>query len=105
MKFYQGATYNLPFYLTFNKSWVAPADIEDIEFYFSDIIKKYSTNEILYEDNGKYIVNITEEDTLKISYKKKHNLQVRVIFLGGDVKFTDPVEFLIEKTNYSNLKE
>lgn len=106
MKFYQGATYNLPFYLSFGKGWIIPEDITEIEFYFGDIVKYYSRNEIIYNvENKNYTVRINENDTLQLSHKKKHNLQIRVIFKDGNIKFSTPQEFLVDKTNYSDLKE
>lgn len=106
MKFYQGATYNLPFYLSFGKGWVRPEDVQEIEFYFGNIVKSFSKNEITYnEEKNQYVVIITEQDTLNTNYKKKHNLQIRVVFSSGDIKFSVPQEFTIDKTNYSNLKE
>jgi hypothetical protein len=50
MKFYQGATYNLPFYLTFEKGWIYPSDIKEIEFYFGDIVKSFSKQEITFDE-------------------------------------------------------
>ena len=106
MKFYQGATYNLPFYLTFEKGWIYPSDVKEIEFYFGDIVKSFSKQQITFDEiKQQYFVIITEQDTLNITYKKKHNLQIRVIFADDSIKFSNAQEFIMEKTNYSSIKE
>jgi hypothetical protein len=50
MKFFQGATYNLPFYFTFGKGWIYPTDVKEIEFYFGNIVKLFSKQEIVFDE-------------------------------------------------------
>ena len=77
----QGDQYYLPFIIENDSSSISPEDIDDIRIKVGNVIKKFSSNELLYE-NDTWLFPITQKNSLnwkgpvkcQIQYKKNNNI-------------------------------
>ena len=57
-------------------------EVEMVEISFDDLIKKYPSSDVSYE-NGRFLVHLTQEETQQ--FDDAVSVQVRVKFNNGDV--------------------
>ena len=79
----QGDQYGIVFNITDSEGAVIqPEMVGDIEIVLGQVIKKYSADELYYED-GHWLFPITQNETFELNYPQES--QVRVKFMDGTV--------------------
>ena len=80
----RGASYNIAITLTDDENQpITPADVAEVEISLGDLIKTYSSGDVIYDD-GKWLFPVTQSETLS-TVAAVSTLQVRVKYLLGDV--------------------
>lgn len=80
----RGDSYEIAITLTDEENQpIAPADVSEVEISLGDIIKTYSSGDVIYDD-GKWLFPVTQSETLS-AVAAVSTLQVRVKYLHGDV--------------------
>ena len=80
----RGDSYEIAITLTDEENQpIAPADVSEVEISLGDIIKTYSSGEVIYDD-GKWLFPVAQDETLS-TVAAVSTLQVRVKYLLGDV--------------------
>lgn len=86
----QGDALALPVPMRLNEQPVTAADLEllhCVEFYIGDV-RKLWPDEVTFAD-GKFLVPLTQQETFAMEEDSTVELDVRVHFIGGDVKGTE----------------
>jgi len=84
MKIKQGDAIDVPVAVTANGSPVDPTEISSVEFYIGGIRKLYP-DEVSYDSSGYFLVPLTQEETFGFEADSTIQLDVRVLFDGGQV--------------------
>lgn len=82
----QGDAYALPVGVTLNGAAIAQEDIDTVEFMLGDVRKLYPADATFNPEDNCFYVNLTQEDTFSLPANSAVNLDVRVKFVGGNVK-------------------
>lgn len=84
MQMMRGDQYEIALTLTDEENQpIVPADVAEVEIALGDLIKTYSSGEVVYDD-GKWLFPVTQDETLS-TVAAVSTLQVRVKYLLGDV--------------------
>jgi len=79
----QGDQYGIPFNITDGEDIaITPETASDIEIAIGQIVKRYSTGEIEF-NNDYWIFPLTQSETFMLQYPQ--DVQVRVKFLNGEI--------------------
>lgn len=96
MIIYQGNSYELPIILKINGAKITADDVEKVEFSFGQRERDKTYTEILNKtypdiatnDGEKFILPLTQDDTLLLPHKAETYFQARICFKDGSVKTT-----------------
>ena len=92
MNIYQGSSYNLPIKLTINGEPITNRDVQKVQFAFSEKLIKTYPDEATW-DGEKFIVSLTQEETLALDPVAQLFYQARIWFNDGTYKPTKPKPF------------
>lgn len=82
----QGDAYGIPLDIQLNGAALTGADVEQVEVYIGDNIRKLFPEQITYNDAlGSFIVPVTQEETFELPEGETVRVDVRVQFPGGMV--------------------
>ena len=82
----QGDAYGIPLEIKLNGTALAATDVETVEVYVGDSIRKLYPDEITYNETlGSFIVPVTQEETFTLPEGETVRVDVRVQFPGGMV--------------------
>ena len=82
----QGDAYGIPLEIKLNGTALTATDVETVEVYVGDSIRKLYPDEITYNETlGSFIVPVTQEETFTLPEGETVRVDVRVRFVGGGV--------------------
>lgn len=97
----KGNTYNLKVPIKFNNVLLNDTDVSKVVFKFGEIQKEFPSESVSYDtDNSLFIVNFTQEDTLKLSDKVEYEVAVKFPsnqVVRSNVKETYSLKTIIEE--------
>lgn len=97
----KGNTYNLKVPIRFNNVPLKDTDISKAVFKFGEIQKEFPGESVSYDtDNSLFIVDFTQEDTLKLSDKVEYEVAVKFPsnqVVRSNVKETYSLKTIIEE--------
>ena len=83
----QGDAYPLPVTVKLNKEPISLIDIETVEFYIGDNIRKlYPRDVAINETDGMFYVPLEQEETFSLPADEVVKMDVRIKFTSGVVK-------------------
>lgn len=87
----QGDAYSIPFPIVLGRYALSPAEIEDVEITFGDIVKTYKDGQIIWNpDRYVYEFPLEEDETFNFVATQKVYTQVRYKLKKFDAKDTRP---------------
>ena len=82
----QGDAYGIPLEIQLNGAALHADDVEQVEVYVGDTIRKLYPGQITYNDAlGSFIVPVTQDETFELPEGETIRVDVRVQFPGGMV--------------------
>lgn len=97
----KGNTYSLKVPIKFNNVLLNDTDVSKVVFKFGEIQKEFPGESVSYDiDNSLFIVNFTQEDTLKLSDKVEYEVAVKFPsnqVVRSNVKETYSLKTIIEE--------
>ena len=90
-KLKQGDAFVLPVKIRVNGADVPVEDVERAEFTVGEVRKTYPEEASFDEENGRFLVPLTQEDTFSLPEDEGLRFDVRVKFRGGAVIGTQKV--------------
>jgi len=85
----QGDAYSLPVGIKLNGKGIAAADIDTVEFYIGDSVRKLYPRDATYdEQSGFFYVPLDQNETFSLPADDIITIDARVKFVGGAVKGT-----------------
>lgn len=82
----QGDAYGIPLDIQLNGEALTAADVEQVEVFVGDGIRKLYPGQITYSDTlGCFVVPVTQEETFTLPEGETVRVDVRVQFPGGMV--------------------
>lgn len=82
----QGDAYGIPLEIKLNGAALTASDVETVEVFVGDGIRKLYPDEITYNETlGSFIVPVTQEETFTLPEGETVRVDVRVQFPGGMV--------------------
>lgn len=97
----KGNTYNLKIPVKLNGEYVKDTDVSKVVFQIGEIQKEFPSEDVSYDaENSLFIVNLSQEDTLKFEEKVAYEVAVKFpneSVVRSEVKTTYALKTLIEE--------